>query len=42
VALLLVELGLAYEVVPIDTSKGEQHSAAFRALFPSNCPEIVM
>ena len=26
VALLLEELGLVYEVVPIDTSKGEQHT----------------
>jgi len=42
VALLLEELGLAYEVVPIDTSKGEQHSPAFRAINPNGkVPAIV-
>ena len=30
VALLLAELGIAYEAVPVDTSKGEQHLPAFR------------
>ena len=42
VALLLEELGLAYEVVPVDTSKGEQHAPAFRAINPNGkVPAIV-
>jgi len=35
VALFLEETGLPYEVVPVDTSKGEQHSPAFRAINPN-------
>jgi GSH-dependent disulfide-bond oxidoreductase len=35
VALLLEEMGLPYEVVPVDTRKGEQHSAAFKAINPN-------
>jgi GST-like protein len=35
VALLLEELGLPYEAVPVDTRKGEQHSAAFKAVNPN-------
>jgi GSH-dependent disulfide-bond oxidoreductase len=35
VALLLEETGLLYEVVPVDTRKGEQHSAAFKAINPN-------
>ena len=35
VALLLEETGLPYELVPVDTSKGEQHSPAFRAVNPN-------
>lgn len=35
VALLLEELGLAYEVVPIDTYSGEQHEPAFLAINPN-------
>jgi GSH-dependent disulfide-bond oxidoreductase len=35
VALLLEEMGLPYEVVPVDTRKGEQHSAAFMAINPN-------
>lgn len=42
VALLLEETGLPYEVVPVDTSKGEQHSDAFRAINPNGkVPAIV-
>jgi GST-like protein len=42
VALMLEELGLAYEVFPVDTSKGEQHSAEFRAINPNGkVPAIV-
>jgi hypothetical protein len=32
VALMLEELGLAYEVIPVDTSKGEQHAPGYRAM----------
>jgi GST-like protein len=42
VALFLEEAGLPYEVIPIDTSKGEQHAAAFRAINPNGkVPAIV-
>ncbi|TDV23312.1 GST-like protein [Paraburkholderia caballeronis] len=42
VALLLEETGLPYEVVAIDTRKGDQHSAAFRAINPNGkVPAIV-
>ena len=36
VALLLEELGEPYEVVPIDTRKGEQFTPAFRAINPNS------
>jgi GSH-dependent disulfide-bond oxidoreductase len=36
VALLLEELGLPYEVVPVDTRKGEQFTPAFRAINPNS------
>jgi GST-like protein len=35
VALFLEEAGLPYEVVPVDTSKGEQHMPAFRGVNPN-------
>jgi len=35
VALFLEEAGLAYEVVPVDIRKGEQHDAAYLALNPN-------
>jgi len=42
VALFLEEAALSYTVFPIDTSKGEQHSAAFRAINPNGkVPAIV-
>jgi GSH-dependent disulfide-bond oxidoreductase len=42
VALFLEETGLEYEVVPIDTNKGDQHSLAFRAVNPNGkVPAIV-
>src|SRR6201987_3034729 len=42
VALFLEEAGLPYETIPIDTSKGEQHLAAFRAINPNGkVPAIV-
>src|SRR5260370_22795025 len=43
VALFLEETGLPYEALPVDTSKGEQHKPAFRALNPnSKLPAIVV
>jgi GSH-dependent disulfide-bond oxidoreductase len=42
VALFLEESGLTYEVIPVDTSKGEQHTAAFRAINPNGkVPAII-
>ena len=42
VALFLEEAGLPYEVVPVDTRKGEQHEAAFTAINPNaKTPAIV-
>ena len=35
VALLLEELGVPYEAVPVDTRKGEQHTSAFKAINPN-------
>jgi GST-like protein len=42
VALFLEETGLRYEIIPVDTSKGEQHTPAFRAINPNGkVPAIV-
>ena len=42
VALCLEEMGLPYELVPIDTRKGEQHEPAFLAINPNaKLPAIV-
>ncbi|MBS7544200.1 glutathione S-transferase family protein [Ancylobacter oerskovii] len=42
VALLLEETGLPYELVPVDTSKGEQHAPSFRAINPNGkVPAII-
>ena len=42
VALFLEEAGLPYEMLPVDTSKGEQHTSAFRAINPNGkVPAIV-
>ena len=42
VALLLEELGLPYEMVPVDTRKGDQFTPAFRAINPnSKTPALV-
>ncbi len=42
VALFLEEAGLAYEVVPVDTMKGEQHAPEFRAINPNGkLPAII-
>lgn len=42
VALCLEEMGLKYELIPIDTRKGEQHAAGFLAVNPNaKVPAIV-
>jgi GST-like protein len=42
IALFLEEAGIAYEPIPVDTSKGEQHIKAFRAINPNGkVPAIV-
>ena len=42
VALFLEESGLPYELLPIDTRKGEQHTPAYRAINPNGkVPAIV-
>src|SRR5260370_3588034 len=42
IALFLEEAGLAYEAIAVDTSKGEQHTPAFRAINPNGkVPAIV-
>ena len=42
VALCLEEMGLAYELFPVDTRKGEQHAPAFLAINPNGkVPAIV-
>jgi hypothetical protein len=35
IAPFLEEAGLPYEAVPVDTSKGEQHTPAYRAINPN-------
>ena len=42
IALFLEEAGVPYETVPVDTSKGEQHTSTFRAINPNGkVPAIV-
>ena len=42
IALFLEETGLAYEALPVDTCKGEQHAPAYRAINPNGkVPAIV-
>ena len=42
IALFLEEAGLAYQTIPIDTSKGEQHQPSFRAINPNGkVPAII-
>jgi GSH-dependent disulfide-bond oxidoreductase len=42
VALMLEELGIEYEPIPVDTRKGQQHTDAFRQINPnSKVPAIV-
>jgi len=42
VALLLEELGLAYEPIPIDTRKGDQHTAAFEKINPNKKVPVII
>jgi GST-like protein len=35
IALFLAETGLPFELVPVDTAKGEQHTSQFRAINPN-------
>jgi GST-like protein len=42
VALFLEEAELPYEMVPVDTRKGEQHSDAFRAINPNGKTPALM
>ncbi len=42
VALLLEELGLPYEAVPVDTRKGEQHSAEFLKINPNGKVPVIV
>jgi GST-like protein len=42
VALCLEEMGLAYEAIPVDTRKGEQHSSSYLEINPNaKAPSIV-
>lgn len=41
VALLLAEAELPFELVPVDTAKGEQHEPAFRALNPNGKVPVI-
>jgi GSH-dependent disulfide-bond oxidoreductase len=42
VALFLEEANLPYEAIPVDTSKGQQHTSSFRAINPNGkVPAIV-
>ena len=42
VALLLEELGLPYEAVPVDTRKGEQHRPEFLAINPNGKVPVIV
>ncbi|HTI01673.1 MAG TPA: glutathione S-transferase family protein [Acidisoma sp.] len=42
VALFLEESGLAYETVPVDTRKGEQHAPEFDALNPNHKVPVIV
>ena len=42
IALFLEEAGLAYETIPVDTAKGEQHTSEFRRINPNGkVPAII-
>lgn len=42
VALMLEETGLPYEVVPVDTGRGEQHQNKFRAINPNGKVPVIV
>ncbi|RUZ74401.1 glutathione S-transferase family protein [Mesorhizobium sp. M7A.F.Ca.US.006.01.1.1] len=42
VALFLEESGLPYTVIPVDTSKGEQHTPSFRAINPNGKVPVIV
>lgn len=42
VALFLEEAGVAYEPVPIDTRKGDQHTEAFKAINPNSKVPVII
>ena len=42
IALMLEELGAPYEAIPVDTAKGEQHEAAFRAINPNGKVPVIV
>jgi GST-like protein len=42
VALFLEETGLPYEMIPVDTSKGEQHLSAFRSINPNGKVPVIV
>ncbi len=42
VALCLEEMGLPYDLVPVDTRKGEQHAPAFSALNPNDKVPVIV
>jgi GST-like protein len=42
VALMLEEIGLPYEPIPVDTRKGEQHTAEFLAINPNGKVPVIV
>src|SRR5689334_4330317 len=42
VALCLEEMGIAFEAIPVDTRKGDQHTAAFRAVNPNGKVPVIV
>lgn len=42
VALFLEETGLPFQLMPIDTRRGEQHSSAFRAINPNGKVPVII
>ena len=42
IALFLEEAGLPYEAIPVDTSKGEQHSPSFRTINPNGKVPVIV
>jgi GSH-dependent disulfide-bond oxidoreductase len=42
IALFLEETGLPFEAIPVDTRKGEQHTAAFRAINPNGKVPVIV